>query len=153
MNRYLPSFVVENFNTFPRFESSLWKLLYGSDPFLSEQSNTNYPKYDIIKDKEDKTVFHIVMAVAGLNKENIKVTTLKNKLSIVYNKNETENNENSSEYIAHNISNREFKQMFTVPEGYEIQVISAKIADGLLSIDVKSIIPKDLEEKDIKIDF
>lgn len=154
MTKYLPSFVMNDMCS--HFNNEIWNLLYGSDPFLSEQSTSTYPKYDIIKDKDNKNVSHIVMAVAGLDKTKIKVTTLKNKLSVTYEKpEEDEGAENNAEsgFIVRHISNRSFTQMFTAPEGYEIKVLNAKIEDGLLTLDVESIIPDDLKEKEIDIKY
>lgn len=136
----------------------LFKLLYSEDPFLKEQSSSSYPKYDIIKDKDNKDRSKIVMAVAGLDKDKIKVTSLKNKLSITYskdndNKEDKEDKEDLS-YIVQHISNRNFKQIFTVPEGREVKIVEGpKISDGLLTITVEAYIPEDCREKEHKIEY
>jgi molecular chaperone IbpA len=148
----LPAFVTND--CFPTFPTNLWKLLYSADPFVSEQTTSTYPKYNIWQDEKDKNITHIVMAVAGMTKENISLTTLKNKLSVTYSKDSVEDETTTdSKYIARHISNRDWSQTFTAPEGYDLEVLKAKIEDGLLTIDVKSYIPEELKEKQIPIEF
>lgn len=127
----------------------LWKFLYSVDPFLKEDTTSSYPKYNIIKDKENKDISQIVMAVAGLDKSKISVTTLKNKLAITYEKelDSAEAAKDDTEIVVQHISNRSFKQVFTVPEGREIKIIKGpKIEDGLLTITVEAYIPDDCKE-------
>lgn len=139
----------------PEF-GDLWKFLYNVDPFLKEESVSTYPKYNIIKDKDNTDISQIIMAVAGLDKDKITVTTLKNKLSISYTK-ETEGAEAAKEdsnIVVQHISNRNFKQVFTVPEGREIKIVEGpKIEDGLLTLKVEAYIPEDCRETVHKIEY
>lgn len=134
----------------------LWKFLYSVDPFLKEDTTSTYPKYNIIKDKDNKDISQIVMAVAGLDKDKITVTSLKNKLSISYNK-EVEGAEaakDNTEIVVQHISNRSFKQVFTVPEGREIKIVEGpEIKDGLLTLKVQAYIPEDCKEIVHKIEY
>lgn len=150
----LPSFVMNDSFSIPSV-SALWNLLYGGEPSLLEQNVSSYPKYNIYKDPVKKNVTHIVLAVAGMKKDNIKLTTLKNKLSISYTKTSesAESDKDTHTFVVQHIADRSWTQTFTASEGYELEVLEAEIEDGLLNITVKTYIPDELKEKEIKIKY
>ena len=104
---------------------------------------TNYPPYDLIKVDED--TFKLSLAVAGFSKENIDVSVDNGTLII---KGEIAES-NNSEVIHKGIAGRKFSRTFAL--GEYMEVIGAKLEDGMLHIDVERIVPEEKKPKSIKI--
>ena len=104
---------------------------------------TNYPPYDLIKVDED--TFKLSLAVAGFSKENIDVSVDNGTLII---KGEIAES-NNSEVIHKGIAGRKFTRTFAL--GEYMEVIGAKLEDGMLHIDVERIVPEEKKPKSIKI--
>lgn len=146
-----------------------WRGAFNFDSVLKDiPSPTKYPKYELLKDKKDSTHNRIRICVAGMNPDNIEISTLKNKISIKYEPEkpveptqiteeeyieETKKSEEGPEFetVVSYISNRSFTQYFTAPESYLIRVDSAEVKDGILTIDTTMEIPKDMQETKVPI--
>ena len=137
-----------------------WKGAFDFDSVLTDiPTPSKYPKYELLKDKKDPTHNKIRICVAGMNPDNIEISTLKNKISIKYESEKTseiknindENKESDFETVVNYISNRSFNQYFSAPESYLIKVNSAEIKDGILTIDTTMKLPKDMQETKIPI--
>lgn len=109
-------------------------------PSVSE----GYPKYDIIEIDEEK--IRLDLAVAGFSKDDIKIHVEKNKLTI-----EGDNSQTKSElrYIHSGIAKRSFKRVFTLHD--YIQVENAEFINGILQINMKTVIPEEKKPKMIAI--
>ena len=143
-----------------------WRGAFDFDSVLKDiPSPTKYPKYELLKDKNDSTHNRIRVCVAGMNPDNIEISTLKNKISIKYEPEkpvqitkeeyieETKKSEKGPEFetVVSYISNRSFTQYFTAPESYLIKVNSAEVKDGILTIDTTMELPEDMKETKIPI--
>ena len=112
---------------------------------LHQQSkgHDNYPPYNIIK--HDSETFAIELAVAGMSKEDISVSKEKNQLIIKGEK----GSETESELIHKGIATRNFTRTFTLAD--DVVVDGAKVADGILTVDLKRVIPEEDKPVEIKI--
>ncbi len=104
---------------------------------------SNYPPYNIIK-KGD--TYHIEMAMAGFNKSDIDIEIEDNTLTVsaCY-----KDREDDIEFIHKGISEREFWKSFALAEYVEVK--KAKVADGILLIELSKNIPDEQKPKKIKI--
>ena len=130
-NKYLP-YTVGFDNLFQRL-------------FDLDLSTTGYPHYDIIKTSE--TNYKIEMALAGFNKDNIDIELQDGTLTVK--SKTTEHNKKNNNFIHKGISERSFLRKFTLSE--EINVKSAEMNDGILSIFLERIIPEHKKAQTIKI--
>ena len=134
-----------------------WDNVFDFTPAFSGLENKDkYPRYTILKNKKEENKFKITMAVAGLDKEKLKITTLKNKLCVSYDEDRVVENkeiepEDEYEVVSNTIAKRKFTQYFTAPETYTIKVEGAEMKDGMLEIYVETEIPEDMKEKVIDI--
>ena len=124
--------------TFNRLESNL---LGGNQNY---QRQDNYPPYNIRK--VDDFNYIIELAVAGFGKKDIDVKLADGTLSIKSNKDE---DTEAEEMLHKGISTRNFERRFTLADDIVIQ--SAKLKDGLLSIELEQIVPEDKKPRTIEI--
>ena len=104
---------------------------------------TNYPPYDLVKVDDD--TFKLSLAVAGFSKEDIDVSVDNGTLII---KGEIEESP-EAEVIHKGIAGRKFTRTFAL--GEYMEVIGAKLEDGMLNIDIERIVPEEKKPKSIKI--
>ena len=131
-----------------------WGNVFDFEPaFMGIENKDKWPRYTILKNKKEENKFKIVMAVAGLDKEKLKITTLKNKLCVSYDETTDDKSLSNDEYevVSNTIARRNFTQYFTAPETYTIKVENAEVKDGMLEICVETEIPEDMKEKTIDI--
>jgi molecular chaperone IbpA len=115
------------------------------EELMSTVNKSNFPPYDILS--IDKDNYLIRFAVAGFSKEDIEVTLDKNALVVKGNKEEEE--DNTDAYFYKGIAARSFTQTFPLAE--HIEVVSADLKDGILSIKLERNLPDELKPKTIKI--
>jgi molecular chaperone IbpA len=92
-----------------------------------------YPPYNLVQVDEENFVIEI--AVAGFNKEDLNMT-VENGILIISTK-QTEDNRN---VLHRGISHRHFKKQFRLADNVEVK--SADLSDGLLTINLERIIPE-----------
>ena len=114
----------------------------------SQQSQQNYPPYNVVKHTEDK--FIIELAVAGFREGDITVTVEKNILTIEGDRFENET-ETGVEYLHRGISSRSFTRTFTLAD--HVEVVNASSQDGILSITLERKVPEELQPKKIAIAY
>ena len=153
---------------FKEFETLVnnWKNVLDFDSNLKDiPTPSKYPKYELLKNKDDSSHNRIRLCVAGMKHEFIEISTLKNKLLIKYDPDKTssikkvkdekeqKNKKKDPEFesIVNYISDRSFTQYFSAPESYLLKVKSAEIKDGILTIDTIMELPKDMQETKIPI--
>lgn len=117
----------------------------------AQQSNVNYPPYNIVKHSED--AFAIELAVAGFREGDINITVEKNILTIkgeqaikVYKEGELE-----PEYVHRGISARDFTRTFTLAD--HVEVVGAKAENGILRIELERQVPEEQKPKTIAITY
>ena len=115
-------------------------LLLGFDHFervidRAKASSEVYPPYNIEQLSEEH--LRITMAVAGFKIADLEVEIEDNQLVI---KGRQSEELDSRVYIHRGIASRQFQRSFVIAEG--IQVVGAKLSDGLLHLDLRRPIPE-----------
>jgi molecular chaperone IbpA len=136
---------------------SIHKFAVGFDNMFNEimrvqaqQTNQNYPPYNIVKHSEDK--FVIELAVAGFREGDINITVDKSVLTIEGEQIESlDELEQQYEYVHRGISSRNFTRTFTLAD--HVEVVDAKSENGILSITLERKVPEELKPKKIAITF
>ena len=119
----------------------------------AQQSNNNYPPYDIVQINDDE--YMISLAVAGFGFDNLTVTKDKNFL-IVEGNHSRENmddayEESTTKYLHKGISERSFRREFQLADHVEIS--NAHLELGILSIHLKREVPEQHKPKTIAITY
>ena len=113
----------------------------------------NYPPYNLVKTGTHK--FDIEIALAGLNKKDIEITsennmlTIESKVKSVVNDSVGADAKKDEEMIHKGISKRYFKRSFTIAD--DVEVKGAELKDGLLKVSLEKIIPESKKLKTISI--
>lgn len=116
----------------------------------AQQSNTNYPPYNIVKHSED--AFAIELAVAGFREGDINITLEKNILTIKGQQTESlDELEKEVEYVHRGISARNFDRTFTLAD--YVEVIGAKAENGILTIELERQVPEEQKPKTVAITY
>jgi molecular chaperone IbpA len=128
--------------------AQLSKALVGFDRYFTapHHQNGNYPPHNIVKYSED--TYAIEVAVAGFSKEEVTVEVDQDQLTIRGIKNRP-NVDVGVEYLHRGLAARDFEQSFTLAEYME--VVGAKVQDGMLQIDIKRVVPEALKPRQIEI--
>jgi molecular chaperone IbpA len=109
----------------------------------SEATPSSYPPYNIEMLEDDR--YTITVAVAGFEQDEIDIDVEKGVLT-VRGKKESEEEHN---YLYQGIANRAFERKFNLAD--YIEVVGAKLDNGLLSIDLVKEIPEAMKPKKIQI--
>lgn len=116
----------------------------------SQQSNTNYPPYNVVQINDDE--YMISVAVAGFGPDNLTITKEKNFLVIegnhALNKVETDS---EPTYLHKGISSRDFRREFQLADHVEIN--NAHLELGILNIHLKRLVPEEQKPKRIEITY
>ncbi|MCA1492063.1 Hsp20 family protein [Sinorhizobium alkalisoli] len=105
--------------------------------------NDNWPPYDIMRVGENE--YRIAMSVAGFAPEEITITHEQQLLTV---RGETAG-ENDAEYLYRGIATRNFERRFQLAD--YVTVTGAKLANGLLSIDLVRELPERMKPRRIEI--
>ena len=118
----------------------------------AQQSNNNYPPYNIVQVNDDE--YMISLAVAGFGHDNLTVTKEKNFLIIEgmhsVAKLADEDDANYT-YLHKGISERSFRREFQLADHVEIG--NAHLELGILSIHLKREVPEEAKPKTIAISY
>lgn len=106
----------------------------------NSSTGTTIPKVNVF---ETDTEFHVEMAAPGMTKNDFKVELDNNMLTISSQKTYENVDEENKNYQRREFSYQAFERTFNLPESAEADKISAKYADGILSL----VIPKKEETK------
>jgi molecular chaperone IbpA len=105
---------------------------------------TNWPPYNVEKQGDDQ--YRITMAVAGLSPDEIEVTQQENTL-VISGKKRQDNGQ--GEILHRGIATRAFKQSYSLADF--VKVVSAKLENGLLTVELKREVPEELQPRRIPI--
>jgi len=105
----------------------------------------NYPPFDLVKEGDNE--YRIELAVAGFRPEYLDITAQDNVLIVSGRKNESD--EKGSNYIYRGIATRSFERRFALAD--HVQVKSACMKDGMLSIELVREIPEAMKPRKINI--
>ena len=117
----------------------------------AQQSNNNYPPYDIVQINDDE--YMISLAVAGFGFDNLTVTKDKKTLIIEgkHSRETVDNEDSTAKYLHKGISERSFRREFTLADYVEIS--NAHLELGILSIHLKREVPEEAKPKTIAISY
>jgi molecular chaperone IbpA len=115
--------------------------------FSPTTKQDNYPPYNVIRTGEN--TYQIDVAVAGFSEQELDVALEGRKLIVRGDRSRDEDNE--YEYMHRGISGRNFEKTF--PLGDNVEVSSAAVVNGILSIQLEHIVPEDEKPKRIAITF
>jgi molecular chaperone IbpA len=114
---------------------------------LTDQQSA-YPPYNILKLNDNQ--FVIELAVAGFTEGEIEIEVEKNILVIKGSK-VKDIDEAPKEYVVKNIANRDFDRTFTLAE--YVEVVDAKVSNGILSVYLERKVPETELPKRIAISY
>ena len=117
----------------------------------AQQSNNNYPPYDIVQINDDE--YMISLAVAGFGHDNLSITK-DNKFLIIEGKHSREtvdNEESTTKYLHKGISERSFRREFQLADHVEIS--NAHLELGILNVHLKREVPEEAKPKIIAITY
>ena len=128
----------------------LWRSGIGFDHMLDmlgqaakSQNPTKYPPYDIERTGDD--AYRLTLALAGWSPNEVTVTSEPNLLVISGGKAEPE----GKEYLYRGIPTVAFEQRFSLAD--YVQVRNARMADGLLVVELVRELPEALKPRRIQI--
>ena len=126
---------------FDRLAGMLDQLMAGDAPAPT------YPPYNI--EKTGENAYRITVAVAGFAEGDLNVEVKNQQLTITAAKRETEG-EQKPVYLHRGIAERGFERRFQLAD--HVRVTSAKLQNGLLSIDLQRELPEEKKPRPIRIE-
>ena len=118
----------------------------------AQQSNNNYPPYNIVQINDDE--YMISLAVAGFGHDNLLVTKDKNFLIIEGTHSVTklaDEDDANYTYLHKGISERSFRREFQLADHVEIG--NAHLELGILNVHLKREVPEEAKPKTIAISY
>lgn len=140
-------------NQLVRFDTNaLNRALLGFDTLFNDveqrfgnQVNNNYPPYNVLK--HDENTYEIQVAVTGFDKKEITVEIDQNQLIV---KGEHSGEEDTiTQYLHRGLATRNFTRSWTLAEHMEVG--DGKIKNGILTIELKRVVPEALKPRVLKI--
>ena len=123
----------------PELFDKITKNSIGMDDYLNQfwdsTTTSNYPPYNLIQLNNHESKLEI--ALAGFKKDELQVYTEFGKL---YVKGRKEESEDDGTFVHKVLAQRSFERVWTVTD--DTKVGSVKFEDGLLSVELKKIVPK-----------
>jgi molecular chaperone IbpA len=109
-----------------------------------DETQVSYPPYNIAKSDADN--YRITFAVAGFAESDIDVQVENNTLTV---KGKSATDTQDVTYLHRGIAGRSFERRFELAD--HIQVVGARMENGLLHIDLKREIPEALKPRRVQI--
>ncbi|NND81904.1 MAG: Hsp20 family protein [Gammaproteobacteria bacterium] len=131
----------------PLYRSSVGFDRFGSlldAAFQTEKSAGGYPPYNIEVVEENN--YTITLAVAGFKQAELDLQVENGVLTI---RGRKEQADRDAQYLHQGIANRSFERKFNLAD--HVEVTSADLEDGLLSIKLKKELPEAMKPKSIAI--
>jgi len=110
---------------------------------ITNQTADNYPPFDLEQQGNDR--YRITLAVAGFRPNEIDITSQQNLLIVSGKKGDRD----ERSYVHRGIAARSFERRFVL--GDYVQVRSADLRDGLLSIELVREIPEEMKPRRLEI--
>ena len=127
---------------FPRASFVGFDHLFNELEHVARHANDHYPPHNILKTGE--TDYLIELAVAGFSRGELSIEVKDRTLTVT-----GEHESKGREYIHRGISTKKFKRTFRLSE--HVQVNGADLKDGVLSIELKYVVPEELRPRKINI--
>jgi molecular chaperone IbpA len=106
----------------------------------------NYPPHDVVKTGEE--TYEIRLAVAGFSQGEIDVTFHRGELTVT---GEKKTEQPMVEYLHKGISARKFSRSFMLADHVEVK--SAVVQDGILTVQLELLVPESAKPKSIAITY
>ena len=104
-----------------------------------EGSTTGYPPYNI--QRLDDNAYRITIAVAGFSDQELDIEVKEHTLQVVGQK----QTDKDVEYLHQGIAGRSFERTFQLAD--HVEVVGAKVENGLLHIDLKRELPEAMKPR------
>ena len=127
---------------FPRSSFVGFDHLLNELDHVARHANDHYPPHNILKIGESD--YLIELAVAGFSREELSIEVKDRTLTII-----GEHVSKGREYIHRGISTKKFKRTFRLSE--HVKVHGADLKDGVLSVELKYVVPEELRPRKIQI--
>ena len=111
---------------------------------IHKHAKDSYPPHNVVK--EEELMFTLEMAVAGFKKEHINIEVKDHVLTIT---GDRPSRRDQNKYVHKGISARNWKKSFRLSEYTE--VIGADLQDGILTVDLEVVLPKEKQPRKILI--
>jgi molecular chaperone IbpA len=117
----------------------------------AQQSNNNYPPYDIVQINDDE--YMISLAVAGFGHDSLNITKDKKTLVIEgkHSRETVDDEDSTAKYLHKGISERSFRREFQLADHVEIS--NAHLELGILNVHLKREVPEEAKPKTIAITY
>lgn len=115
------------------------------DSATSQSGANGYPPYNI--EKSGDNAYKIVMAVAGFAEAELNVTQKENELLVTGQSGQ--NGQDEKQYLYRGIAGRNFERRFQLAD--HVKVVGAKLANGLLTIELQREIPEEKKPRAIPV--
>lgn len=129
-----------------RNNNSDWLTNWFEDNFfdtnLMPRTNATAPATNI---KETEKAYTMEVAAPGLKKEWVRINLDNdgNLCIAIENKMEHKNEDKHEHYLRREFSYSNYQQCYTLPEDADREKISAKVADGILEVEIPKLTPKE----------
>jgi molecular chaperone IbpA len=140
---------MRTFDLSPLFRSTIGfdRLADMLDSVAQYDSGVSYPPYNI--ERTDENHYRISFAVAGFAEKDLNVEVKEGVLS-VQGKREPEKDQTAIKHYLHQgIAGRSFERRFQLAENVEVK--GAQLENGLLHVDLESIVPEEKKPRRIAI--
>ena len=127
---------------FPRSSFVGFDHLFNELEFTAKHAQDHYPPHNMIKTSDQD--YLIEMAVAGFSKDELSVEVKDRTLTVM-----GEHVSRGREFIHRGISTKKFKRTFRLSE--HVNVNGADLVDGILSVELKYVVPEALRPRKIEI--
>ena len=111
---------------------------------LRADAADGYPPFDIVREGEDS--YRITLAVAGFRPDDIEIVAQQNQLSVT---GKRADDADTGEFLHRGIATRAFERRFQLADF--IEAGDARFENGLLSIELKRVIPEAMKPRKIAI--
>ena len=137
---------MRSFDFTPLFRSTVGfdRMTQLLDAVTREDSGNGYPPYNIEKTGEDS--YRVVMAVAGFTDDDLNITQHENTLIVAGRQAEPTE---PAQYLYRGIAGRAFERRFELADF--IRVEGARLANGLLNIELRREVPEEKKPRSIKV--
>jgi molecular chaperone IbpA len=115
------------------------------DGVANQSASNGYPPYNI--EKAGENAYRIVMAVAGFAESELSLTQKENELLVTGQT--APSDEGDKQYLYRGIAGRNFERRFQLAD--HVKVTGAKLANGLLTIELQREIPEEKKARAISI--
>ena len=129
-----------------RNNNSDWLTNWFEDNFfdtnLMPRTSSTAPATNI---KETEKAYTMEVAAPGLKKEWVRINLDNdgNLCIAIENKMEHKNEDKHEHYLRREFSHSNYQQCYTLPEDADREKISAKVADGILEVEIPKLTPKE----------